>query len=299
MGLLGIIWDLFMWGIGLICLCIAFGVGFLASNLIYGLIYGAGSVMPLKLPSIVVDLPLRAVVWVTAIILCIYARIPFGDVLSSFFSFGNFDELILQFRGTEGFFLNQTMSVAWQQLILTFIFFQPYFLITEGITIIKALICPSEEDDVYDYVMYIPELLTLLATTAIGIYLGNGLAYLALEFIETTKLKFGLLRYLWRLVLFCIYIYRVVCDMMGSDVFISMFASNIAAVILGVDLSGTAHTVIFILSLVIGYVSKLVRKVTGLMAQSQITEIFGVIYGLISGGIMTILYVLIMKLFGM
>ena len=35
MGLLGAAWDLFFWIIGLICLGIAVGVGFFASNLIY------------------------------------------------------------------------------------------------------------------------------------------------------------------------------------------------------------------------------------------------------------------------
>ncbi len=299
MGLLGAIWDLLMWGIGIFCLCIAVGVGFFASNFIYGLIYGVGSALPVKLPSIVVDLPLRAVVWVGAAVICVLAKIPFSDVLNSFFSFGNFDELVLQFNeANQGFVLNQAISVAWNQLILTFIFFQPYFLITEGIKLVRALICEHEDELGYDFISYIPELLTLLATTVLVIVLGNSLAYLALEFIQTTKLKYGLLRFLWRLVLFCIYMYRVVCDMMGSDVFISMFSANIAAVILGVDLTGGAHTVIFVLSIVIGYVSKLGRKLIGLLNQSLETEMLGIIYGLVSGGLMTILFVVIMKCLG-
>ncbi len=299
MGLLGAIWDLLMWGIGIFCLCVAVGVGFFASNFIYGLIYGAGSALPVKLPSLIVDLPLRAVVWVGAAVICVLAKIPFSDVLNGFFSFGNFDELILQFNGAnQGFVLNQAISVAWNQLILTFIFFQPYFLITEGIKLVRALICSPEDEIGYDFISYIPELLTLLATTVIVIVLGNSLAYLALEFIQTTKLRYGLLRFLWRLVLFCVYMYRVVCDMMGSDVFISMFSANVAAVILGVDLTGGAHTVIFILSIVIGYVSKLGRKFIGLLNQSLETEMLGIIYGLVSGGLMTILFVVIMKCLG-
>ncbi|MBE6107735.1 MAG: hypothetical protein E7192_03750 [Erysipelotrichaceae bacterium] len=299
MGLLGAVWDLFFWIIGLICLGIAVGVGFFASNLIYGIIYGIGESVSFKLPSIFVDLPIRAVVWIGALILCIVAHIPFSDVWASFWSFGNFDELILQFgNGTQGYILNDTISVAWNQLILTFIFFQPYFLITEGITLIKALFCDPEDELGYDYVLYFFELLTLLATTAVVIFLGDGLAYIALEFIQTTKIKFGLIRFLWRLVLFCIYMYRVVCDLLGSDVFISMFAANVAAVLLGVDLTGSAHTIILVLSIVIGYLSKLGRKITGLLNQNQITEIYGIGYGLVSGGILVVLFVIVMKLLG-
>lgn len=299
MGLLGAVWDLLFWLIGLFCLCIAVGVGFFASNLVYGIIYGIGESIDFKLPSVFVDLPLRAVVWIGALVLCFVAHIPFTDVWNSFWSFGNFDELVLQFGGgTQGYVLNDTISVAWNQLILTFIFFQPYFLVTEGITLIKALLCHSEDEMGYDYILYFFELFTLFATTAVVIFLGDGLAYIALEFIQTTKIKFGLIRFLWRLILFCIYMYRVVCDLMGSDVFISMFAANVAAVILGVDLTGSMHTIILILSIVIGYLSKLGRKIMGLLNQNQSTEIFGIVYGLASGCILVILFVIAMKLLG-
>ena len=68
MGILGIIWDLLMWGVGIFCSAVGLGVGILASYVIYGTANYIGRTISLNLNRSLVDFLLRTVLFVVSFV---------------------------------------------------------------------------------------------------------------------------------------------------------------------------------------------------------------------------------------
>ena len=303
MDILGIIWDLLMWGIGIFCTVITFGVGMLFSMALYGAADFLGRSIRLNLSRSLVDFGLRVLLFISMMIFALSVKVPLSEVFKSLITIGNFDELTTAYYlGQDQFILNNMISVAWGQLMLTFIFFLPYFFMTEGINLIKLVLCDEKEEFWYSCISYFPELLTVLASSVIVLYMGDGLAVRLLEFIQSINIRFGLVYMLFNMLLFCFYMYRVICDMFGSDVFLTMMGANVAAMILGVQLTGGMHTVIIILCYVIGYLSKTVRSgvvsaFSGLN-HAGIMDGYSVLYGIVSVFLTTGIFMIVLKVMG-
>ena len=302
MDIFEIIWDLFFWCIGIFCLCVAYGIGMLVYNVFQKVLEGIGEGLGLSYFSgfwPFLDIVFRLIVLIVAVVVMFTGHIPIGDVLHSFSGLGSFDEVmsLLAANQEDMYILNNIVYVAWYELLMTFLYFLPYFIITEVIGIVKKLICGPRSDGIYGFISYIPELLTLLACNVFVLYMGNGLAYIMIEFLDSVKLRYGLFRMLWRMVLFCVYMYRVVCDMFGSDLFLSMMGANIAALMLNVSLTGKMRTTVLILSIVVGYVSKAVRALIGLFLGVE-HDLIHTIYGVVSLAALSGIFVLILKIRG-
>ena len=303
MGILGIIWDLLMWGVGIFCSAVGLGVGILASYVIYGAANYIGRTISLNLNRSLVDFLLRTVLFVVSFIFCLIVRVPLKEVFGAFLTYGNFNELYLQFvLGEHLFIVNDTISMIWNQLMMTFIFFLPYFFMTEAINLIKFVLCDPQEDAGYSFISFIPELMTLFAANVFVLYCGNGLAYRLLEFIQIIDIRFGLLRMLFNMLLFCFYFYRVVCDFFGSDIFLTMIGAVVATTLMGVPLTGGTHTILLILCYVIGYISKSARSaVVAAFAginSAGIVDVYHIVYGIVSIFLTTGIFMIVLKVMG-
>ena len=84
MGILGIIWDLLMWGVGIFCSAVGLGVGILASYVIYGTANYIGRTISLNLSRSLVDFLLRTVSFVVSFIFCLIVRVPLKEVFGAF-----------------------------------------------------------------------------------------------------------------------------------------------------------------------------------------------------------------------
>ena len=301
MDILGILWDLLMWGIGIFCGAVGLGVGILASYGIYGAANLMGRSIGLDLNRSMVDFLLRTLVFVVSFVFCLIVKVPLKEVFGAFLTYGNFDELYLQYTlGEHLYVVNDTISLVWNQLVMTFIFFLPYFFMTEAINLIKFVLCDPQEDMGYSLISFVPELMTLFAANVFVLYCGNGLAYRLLEFIQMIDIRFGLLRMLFHMLLFCFYFYRVVCDFFGSDIFLTMIGAVVATTLMGVPLTGGTHTILLILCYVIGYISKSVRNaVVAAFAginSAGIVDVYHIVYGIVSILISTGIFSLVIKL---
>ena len=238
--------------------------------------------------------------FVGSFVFCLIVKVPLKEVFGAFLTYGNFDGLYLQYTlGEHLYVVNDTISLVWNQLVMTFIFFLPYFFMTEAINLIKFVLCDPQEDMGYSLISFVPELMTLFAANVFVLYCGNGLAYRLLEFIQMIDIRFGLLRMLFHMLLFCFYFYRVVCDFFGSDIFLTMIGAVVATSLMGVPLTGGVHTILLILCYVIGYISKAARSAvvaafSGINS-AGIVDAYHVIYGIVSILVTTGIFTLILK----
>lgn len=267
------------------------------------ILHGIGAAIPLYFRRVPVDLILRLVVIILAVILCFSAGIPFADVLDSILPVGAFDEMAENFAGSQGdWVVGTTVSAGWNQMLMAMISFLPYFLITEIILLLKSFLCFPEGDGWYGYVSYIPELLTLMASNVVLMVYGDVIPWLLLDFIRSIKVEYGLLRFLFLALLLFIYLSFVFNDMLGSDLFLSMMGANIAAVILGADLTGQLRITMLLLSLGLGYVSKIGRHfVWSRMTDGEGADnggLWSLIYGIPAMVVLTLIFLGVLKLMG-
>lgn len=288
---------------GIVIAIVALGIGGFCGTWIRTIIHGIGTAIPIYLNRVPVDLILRLIVIVLAVVLCFSVGIPFADVLDSVLPVGDFDEMAENFAGSQGDWLvGTTISAGWNQMLMAMISFLPYFLITEIILLLKSILCSPEEPSWYGYVSFIPELLTLMASNVVLILFGDVIPWLLLDFIRSIDVQYGLLRFLLLALLLFIYLFYVLSDMLGSDLFLSMMGANIAAVILGADLTGQLRITILLLSIGLGYISKLGRNILwrrtsgGEMADNS--GLWSVIYGLPAMALLTLIFLGVLKLMG-
>lgn len=253
--------DIFFWLIGIFFLGVAFVVGKYVAKFHRAALSAIGSRIPVYWNRTWVDLEMRGFVILIAGIVLLTSKVPLSELLYSVLPIGNFDDLAQSFFGNDSqFIVNNTLSVTWNQFIMTLISFLPYFLIVEIIHIVQALFCDPREDPVYVYWAFIPDFLTLIAANIIVLAMGNALPRLMLEFLSTIKLQNGVGRLLILGVLLFAYLYHVIYNMFSSDLFVSMMGAVIASVLLGVDLSGGTRILLFLLSVALGYGLGLLRK---------------------------------------
>ncbi len=294
--------NLAFWIIGIFFLIVAFAIGGFLGVLIKSFGRSIGQAIPIYINRSLTDLILRGVVVIVAVILCFKIKLPFGEILGSITPVGSFDEMTRDLFGDSNqYVMSNAISAGWNQFILTFISFFPFFIITEIIGALKTLFCESDDEPYYGYISFIPEFLTLLSANVVVMAMGNSLPQMQLDFLSTIKLEYGFVRFLILGLLLFVYIYYVLSDMLSSDVFVSMMSANIAAAILHVDLTGKTRTIIIILSIVLGYGLRFAKHL--IIAnnggdEDSASVLFVPLYGLIATVVSGLLFIVIFKIMG-
>ncbi len=293
--------DLIAWCIGIGLLILAFLVGGYAGTMLRGFVRGIGQGVSVNFNHGVVDVVLRFLVVLAAGCLCYSYDIPLAEAISDVLPVDDFDALAQNFfQGKDQWLVSNTISVFWNQMILALISFLPFFLITGVIGIIKDFLADPEEGPVYQWVAFIPEVLTLMASNVLFLLYGEDIAEMLLDFVQSIRVEEGLIRFLILALILFIYLYYVISDMFDSDVFISMMAVNIAAAILGANPSGEMRIVMICVSLVLGYASSIIRRkvLTALTGEREkgMWWLFSTIYGLVAMGVLLLLSLGILRL---
>lgn len=294
--------NLMFWIIGIFFLLVAFVIGGFLGVVIKSVGRGIGKGIPIYVNRSLTDLILRGIVAIVAIVLCFKIKLPFGEILSSVLPVGSFDEITRDLFGdTNQYVMSNAISAGWNQFILTFISFFPFFIISEIIGGLKTLFCRSDDEPYYKFISFIPEFLTLMAANVVVMAAGDALPRMQLQFLSGIKLEYGFFRFIFLGLILFIYIYYVISDMLSSDVFVSMMSANIAAAILSVDLTGGTRTIILILSIVMGYGLKIAKRIIieALGSEDNNAEVlFEPLLGLISMVVLGIIFLVIFKIMG-
>ncbi len=276
-------WDLFINLVAIACIAIVYIVGGFVCKLISGAAKKLYEKFPRTNDPFIVMLIINGIIVAISAVLCTINGIGVQELINSVFPFASFKEVTEQFSGDGGgFVVNTIIETVGYQLSLSALNFVPFFIFEFVAVCICTFICHEDEDPsiLRKLVYFLMGFASALAVNGIVMCTGTLFAEKCYNIILELQFQFEIgfggnivILIIWFIVALFM-ITQIVISTFRSDTVLAFIGVNIFATISGLELIRKYTVLLFVIAMVCGCVSKLVRsRVTSDEENGYITDI--------------------------
>lgn len=274
--------DLFWWIFGLALFVLVYWLGSLLVRGLRHLFRNVHLEKGVGLNRNRVDLIVRGVLVLAALIAALVTRLSWDEILSTLIPGAEFDEIAAMFaQGQDRFLVNIVLEVLFMQIALSLAAFIPFLLFSYVIRFVEWILCGEAETAERNPVIGL--LLELVTIMAIGILSGCLSDYSMnsmLELIDQMDLFGGnFMTVILLTPVFILLIYLVVRDLFSSDTLLAIISLNVLAAFLQVEITPLVRIFLIVCAMGWGLLSGFLRG--KLLRGSAIdTDKLSVFYGI-------------------
>ena len=217
--------------------------------------------IPLNLSRTQVDLVIKGVLALIAVVVSLIFKPSFGEVFTSILPTGDFNSIADSFSDTGDQWLsNVFFGTAFTHILFTFFYFVPYFGINLVINVVENFICRDDEPSTARSLLaFVLEIVTLLSINTIVLCSGNTFLVIMARFIEAAQDRTRLGLWMFLIFVFFLMMYYVLRDLLSSDIILSTFGVILSAAIFSIDLTERNRWILLGVAIFLGMISKLIR----------------------------------------
>lgn len=251
-----------LWPLAILMFVVVFTLGGYIAGWGRKLLEKIGSLLPLHYNKRWVDCIIKGILVVVALIAGNAFHLELSEIVDSVVPIGDFNSIAEEFAANpDKWTVNVVGNTLFNQFMLSFAYFIPFFGVDLLARFVETLICDEETPDgilgaVSSFVM---DIATLLSVNAIVMCTGMTFPQIMYEFLQTIMNAREVGRWVFLAGVFVVMAFFVVRDLFSSDILLAILGVNAAAAFFEIGVTDQNRWILFGASILCGLLAKLLR----------------------------------------
>ena len=253
-----------LWPLAILMFVVVFTLGGYIAGWGRKLLEKIGSLLPLHYNKRWVDCIIKGILVIVALIAGNAFHLELLQVVDTIIPIGDFNSIAEEFAANpDKWTVNVVGNTLFNQFMLSFAYFIPFFGVDLLARFVETLICDEETPDgilgsVSSFVM---DIATLLSVNAIVMCTGMTFPQIMYEFLQTIMNAREVGRWVFLAGVFVVMAFFVVRDLFSSDILLAILGVNAAAAFFEIGVTDQNRWILFGAAIVCGLLAKLLRGV--------------------------------------
>ena len=253
-----------LWPLAILMFVVVFTLGGYIAGWGRKLLEKIGSLLPLHYNKRWVDCIIKGILVIVALIAGNAFHLELSQVVDTIIPIGDFNSIAEEFAANpDKWTVNVVGNTLFNQFMLSFAYFIPFFGVDLLARFVETLICDEETPDgilgsVSSFVM---DIATLLSVNAIVMCTGMTFPQIMYEFLQTIMNAREVGRWVFLAGVFVVMAFFVVRDLFSSDILLAILGVNAAAAFFEIGVTDQNRWILFGAAIVCGLLAKLLRGV--------------------------------------
>lgn len=253
-----------LWPLAILMFVVVFTLGGYIAGWGRKLLEKIGSLLPLHYNKRWVDCIIKGILVIVALIAGNAFHLELSEIVDSVVPIGDFNSIAEEFAANpDKWTVNVVGNTLFNQFMLSFAYFIPFFGVDLLARFVETLICDEETPDgilgsVSSFVM---DIATLLSVNAIVMCTGMTFPQIMYEFLQTIMNAREVGRWVFLAGVFVVMAFFVVRDLFSSDILLAILGVNAAAAFFEIGVTDQNRWILFGAAIVCGLLAKLLRGV--------------------------------------
>ena len=251
-----------LWPLAILMFVVVFTLGGYIAGWGRKLLEKIGSLLPLHYNKRWVDCIIKGILVIVALIAGNAFHLELSEIVDSVVPIGDFNSIAEEFAANpDKWTVNVVGNTLFNQFMLSFAYFIPFFGVDLLARFVETLICDEETPDgilgsVSSFVM---DIATLLSVNAIVMCTGMTFPQIMYEFLQTIMNAREVGRWVFLAGVFVVMAFFVVRDLFSSDILLAILGVNAAAAFFEIGVTDQNRWILFGAAIVCGLLAKLLR----------------------------------------
>ncbi len=251
-----------LWPLAILMFVVVFTLGGYIAGWGRKLLEKIGSLLPLHYNKRWVDCIIKGILVIVALIAGNAFHLELSEIVDSVVPIGDFNSIAEEFAANpDKWTVNVVGNTLFNQFMLSFAYFIPFFGVDLLARFVETLICDEETPDgilgsVSSFVM---DIATLLSVNAIVMCTGMTFPQIMYEFLQTIMNAREVGRWVFLAGVFVVMTFFVVRDLFSSDILLAILGVNAAAAFFEIGVTDQNRWILFGASILCGLLAKLLR----------------------------------------
>ena len=253
-----------LWPLAILMFVVVFTLGGYIAGWGRKLLEKIGSLLPLHYNKRWVDCIIKGILVIVALIAGNAFHLELSQVVDTIIPIGDFNSIAEEIAANpDKWTVNVVGNTLFNQFMLSFAYFIPFFGVDLLARFVETLICDEETPDgilgsVSSFVM---DIATLLSVNAIVMCTGMTFPQIMYEFLQTIMNAREVGRWVFLAGVFVVMAFFVVRDLFSSDILLAILGVNAAAAFFEIGVTDQNRWILFGAAIVCGLLAKLLRGV--------------------------------------